>query len=370
MAEVPAAAWDAMVGDHEPFARHAFLHALETSGSVGAGTGWRPCHLLVVDGELPVAAMPLYEKHDSFGEFVFDWSWAEASERAGLAYYPKLVCAIPFTPATGARVLVAPGADASAVTSRVARALAERAAAGAYSGVHVLFCGQREQAAWQRQGYAARDGFQFHWQRDGAWRSFDDFLASLRSPSRKQIRKERARAAGHGLRLSMRAGASLGAEDCRALYALYRQTVWEKGAQSYLTAEFFQALRGPLASLVQVAVAQSERGIEAMALFFCAGEHLYGRYWGARVPLDSLHFELCYYLPIEWAIAHGVSRFEAGAQGEHKLKRGLLPSRCYSAHRLCHAGLHAAVEQFVERERAAVDATMEAYAAQGPYVRG
>lgn len=363
-------AWDSLVGADEPFLRHAFLRALESSGSVGQGTGWLPMHLLVYDDDRQlVAAMPCYEKHDSYGEFIFDWGWADAALRAGLAYYPKLVAAVPFTPASGERVLCRSGQAKSALLPFIRQAMESKIQSEGYSGLHVLFCTDDERALLCQDAFCGRTSFQFHWSREPQWQSFDDFLTSLRAPSRKQVRKERARAASHGLRLSMRPGDSFSASECDMLYALYRQTVWEKGAQAYLTPAFFQEIRHSLAPLCQVAIAEGDEGIIAMALFFTAGRNLFGRYWGARAALDSLHFELCYYLPIEWALGHGIERFEAGAQGEHKLKRGLLPAPCFSAHRLAHPALHRAVAQFVRAEDEHVHATMQAYAAHTPYAR-
>lgn len=367
--DIPAAAWDALVGADEPFARHAFLHALEASGSVGPGSGWHARHVLVRDGAALVAALPCYEKHDSFGEFIFDWGWADAALRAGLPYYPKLVAAIPFTPASGRRLLVAPGRTAREMVPVMADHLDTAMATHGYSSVHVLFCTADEQALWAQWGYSARQSFQFHWQRAPHWHGFDDFLADLRAPSRKQVRKERARARSHGLTLRMRAADSLSSADVAALFALYRQTVFEKGAHAYLTPAFFAQLCGPLASMTQVATAEHNGQIVAMALYFQAGTSLFGRYWGAAQSWDALHFELCYYLPIEWALAHGITRFEAGAQGEHKLKRGLLPNACFSAHRLVHSGLHDAVARFVAHEARSVQSCMAAYAAHTPFSR-
>ena len=369
IAEIEPEAWDALVADDEPFARHAFLASLEASGSVGAGTGWLPCHLVAYAGDTLCAALLLYQKDDSFGEFIFDWAWAQASAQAGIPYYPKLVSAIPFTPASGPRLLTRAPHTPEQVMAPLCHALEALQRQRRASGVHILFCSQQEQEQWQGHGFASRLSQQFHWRRAPHWTSFDDYLADLRTASRKQVRKERERARGHGLALSMEAASSLSQTDLQAVYRLYRQTVWEKGAQAYLTAPFFEALAGPLGQLSHLALARRDGAICAMALFFHRGSSLFGRYWGALEQWDALHFELCYYLPMQWAIERGIDRFEAGAQGEHKLKRGFLPSHCFSAHALAHPGLAQAVRQFVAQEASHVNAQMQMYAAHKPYKR-
>ena len=371
MADIDAAAWDALTLPHEPFSRHAYLHALEASGSVGeAQTGWQPCHLLLLDDRgAPCAAMPLYLKTDSYGEYIFDWSWARAAHDLNLPYYPKLVGAIPFTPATGRRILRRPGTPLSAVLPPLlqgARAVQRQTGA---SGIHLLFCQPEEADALAQAGFISRRSFQFHWQRAPGWHTFEDFLADMRASCRKQVRKERARAQGHGLTLSMRPIQDVSEKDVDAMYLFYRQTVWEKGAIAYLSRAFFAQLRAQGDDRVLLAMAHDGDAAVAGALFFRAGAHLYGRYWGARDHYDALHFELCYYLPIQWCLQHGLHRFEAGAQGEHKLKRGFLPSACHSAHHLAHEGLHRAVAHFCAQEAEALGQHMGALMPHGPFHR-
>ena len=371
ISDIHAATWDALTLDHEPFTRHAYLHALEASGSVGeAHTGWQPCHVALWDGTgALVAAMPLYLKTDSYGEYIFDWSWARAAHAMHLAYYPKLVGAVPFTPATGRRILRRPQTPLASILPPLmqgVRALQQQMGA---SGVHLLFCLADEADALTDTGFVSRRSFQFHWQRAASWHTFEDFLADMRASCRKQVRKERARAQSHGLRLSMRPIQEVPGPDIDAMYLFYRQTVWEKGAIAYLTRAFFTGLPKLGDDRVWLAMAHDGDTAVAGALFFRAGDHLYGRYWGARSHWDALHFELCYYAPIDWCLAHGMQRFEAGAQGEHKLKRGFLPTACHSAHQLEHEGLHRAVAQFCAQEAEVLGEHMSALMPHGPFHR-
>jgi predicted N-acyltransferase len=346
--EVPAAEWDALAGDDNPFVEHAFLHALEASGSVGAGeadTGWTPLHLTLRDDRGALrGAMPLYLKTDSYGEYIFDWGWADAAMRAGLAYYPKLVCAVPFTPATGPRLLVSDDAGRDRVASALlsgARTLEQRLGC---SSTHLLFCTEGEQRLAEEQGFLTRLTCQFHWDNDG-YESFDDFLSTFRSSARKAVRRERRRARESGLQIELKAGHELTDDEWDAMYAFYRDTTSRKWGQAYLNRRFFELARERLPDRVLVSLAKDGDRPVAGALCFRKGAHVYGRYWGCLESYDMLHFELCYYLPIERCIAEGWRRFEAGAQGVHKLKRGLMPRPIYSAHHIDHAGLRRAVSR-------------------------
>lgn len=372
LARVPAAAWDALVGDEDPFCEHAFLHGLALSGSVGGSSGWTPRHLLAFRrGEL-VGAVPLYRKDHSYGEFVCDFAWANASLRAGLPYYPKLVAAVPFTPVAGRRLLVRPGAGADGIAIELARALPELARSSGASGAHVLFCSQAELPALEAAGLVPRLGFQFHWanRAPASYRDFADYLGAMKARHRKQIRNERARAAAHGLTFVTRAGAELSPPEWRALESFYRGNVDRHNATAYLTPAFFAYLRERLAHRVVATLALRRDAPVAGALAFEKGGALYGRYWGAREPLDALHFELCYHRLIERAIARGHRRFEAGAQGEHKLKRGLVPVATFSAHFLCDPELAAAVRRFLAGETESVRAAMAAYGEEAPFRAG
>ena len=362
--------WDALVNPDDPFTEHAFLAGMETSGSVGPQTGWLPRPVILRDAGRIVGAVPAYVKGDSYGEFVFDWAWAEASLRAGIAYYPKLVAAVPYTPVTGQRLLMAKDREPGPLVEGLCRALAVAAQDCGASGVHVLFCDQSTQASLTAQHYTPRQSFQFQWHRLPTWETFDDFATSLRAPARKNMRRERRRAQAHGLHITMRHGCELSATDWEALHVFYRQTIAQKGSYPYLTPQFFVYMRDHLPHRVVAALAYDGSVPVAGALFFRRGKALYGRYWGAVRHYDCLHFELCYYLPIAWALQNGIVRFEAGAQGEHKLQRGLLPTPCYSAHALRHPGLREAVDDFLKREGEAVAQQMIAHGEHTPFDRG
>lgn len=375
IAAVPADQWDALAGDDNPFVEHAFLRALEDSGSVGApgedaeaNTGWIPLHLtLRDDGGALRGAMPLYLKTDSYGEYIFDWGWADAAMRAGLSYYPKLVCAIPFTPATGPRLLAR--ADERDVVAPAllagARDLAKRLGC---SSTHLLFCSRDEQRLAEARGYLPRLTCQFHWQNDG-YESFDDFLSTFRSSARKAVRRERRRARESGLRIELKAGHELDDREWDAIYAFYRDTTSRKWGQAYLNRRFFELARERFADRALVSLASDGDQPVAGALCFRKGAHVYGRYWGCLDSYDMLHFELCYYLPIERCIAEGWRRFEAGAQGVHKLKRGLLPTPIYSAHQIEHPGLRRAVSRHLMVEEHSQQHEMRLLAEHSPFRR-
>ena len=348
LADVPAADWDALCAANDPFTEHGFLRLLEESGSVGTErSGWLPRHLLARrEGKL-VAALPMYLKNNSYGEFIFDFRWAQAAVGAGIPYYPKLVCAVPFTPAGGRRLLMR-DEDRDALLPVLAAAAQEVARRERASSLHVLFCSDDESTRLQQLGLHARHSTQYHFENRSGLDSFEAFMAELRSPSRKQVRKERERARSHGLTLTMRAFRELSPRDVAAMWTFYRATVSAHGGQRYLERAFFERLGdNPHA---YAAMAHAGEQAVAGALFFYKGQSLYGRYWGATHEVPMLHFELCYYLPLEWGLARGLARFEAGAQGEHKIKRGFLPNTCHSAHWAAHPGLDRAIAEFVREE--------------------
>jgi predicted N-acyltransferase len=364
-------AWDALTGDDDPFVEHAFLRTLETSGSVGGDTGWDPLHVTVWDGTALVAALPLYVKAHSYGEFIFDFAWANASMRAGLPYYPKLVSMTPFTPATGRRVLRAPGrAPGPLVAALLAgvRAAAEESHA---SSAHLLFVPEDERALFaEHPDFLERLTCQYHWHAAGD-RSFDDYLGRFRAEVRKQVRKERRGIGERGLTVRVVPGLELADAEWDALDAFYRDTCDRKGSEAYLAPPFFRQLRGTRAAgRVVAALAYEGETLVAGTLNLEKGRHLYGRYWGCLAQYDALHFELCYYQLIERAIARGCVRFEAGAQGEHKIKRGLVPSPVYSLHWLAEPLLARAVRDFLPREAVAMRREMALLDAQSPFHRG
>ena len=372
ISEVAEGAWDALVGNDDPFVEHAFLAALESSGSVGRGTGWDPTHLLAYEGDSLVGALPLYAKGDSWGEFIFDFQWARAAQSAGIRYYPKLVAMVPYTPATGRRFL-ARDEDLARVVPFLLEGAIELATAHRCSSVHLLYLNETERTIVADTGhFAARTSLQFHWENEG-YADFDAYLASFRAPSRKQVRKERRTVAESGARVRVIEGPDLGDKEWRALEVFYRMNVARHGSAAYLTPGFFAALRTnkKLASRVVACIAfdASDEPIGG-SLNFEKGKRLYGRYWGTTSDQEMLHFECCYYQLIERAITRGLSHFEAGAQGHHKLKRGLLPAPIHSAHWIADTRLRAGIEAYLPEEAQAVRHEMAMMAAEGPFKRG
>lgn len=366
---VPAHEWDALTGDDDPFLEHAFLHALEASGSVGEDTGCVPRLVLARDGGRLRGAVPLYLKTNSYGEFIFDWAWADAARRGRIRYYPKLVAAIPFTPATGHRLLVARDADAALVTRELLRGVDEVATGEGASSVHFLFCTEEEKQTLAQARYLPRLSMQFHWQnrRDRPFESFDDYLSIFRSRNRKQVRKERLAAAAHGLTFRTATGEELDDADWAALHRFYSANVARHHGIEYLQSTFFDIAKQTLRHRLVATLAYRGGTPVAGTVNFEKGRHLYGRYWGCLEEFEMLHFELCYYRLIERAIERRYTRFEAGAQGEHKLKRGLLPAFTHSAHWIRHPQLGAAIADFVTAEAVGVTEHAAMYASHSPF---
>jgi uncharacterized protein len=366
IAEVPVADWDACAGSN-PFVGHAFLNALEESGSVSAETGWLPQHLVLPDpkGGL-LGCAPLYLKNHSYGEYVFDWNWADAYERAGGRYYPKLQCSVPFTPATGPRLLVNPNAERSEVEAGLVAAMLELTQRHKASSLHITFPPKEQYETLGSFGLLQRLGVQYHWQNRG-YDSFDDFLADLTSRKRKAIRKERRKVAESGIRLRPLCGAEIEPRHWDAFFEFYLATADRKWGQPYLTREFFHLLGAKLAERVVLVMADFEGELVAGALNLKSDDTLFGRNWGALGRFDFLHFEACYYQAIDYAIAHGLQRVEAGAQGEHKIQRGYLPMPIYSAHWIEDSGFRDAVAHFLEREREAMEYEIAALGEQSPF---
>jgi uncharacterized protein len=369
MVDVPAEAWNALVDDDDPFLEHAFLAALERSGSVGEGTGWEPRILVARQAGQVVGAVPLYLRQDSMGEFIWDFAWAYGARNAGIRYYPKLVAAVPFTPATGQRLLVHRNANRALVVGALVAAMRSEADACRASSIHVLFCRPDEARELVSAGFLSRASFQYHWSnpRTTPYHDFGDFLGTFRSRSRKQIRHERTLVGDYGLRIEVVPGTGLDDRAWAALDRHYRSTVDQYGNVASLTPAFFDEIRKHHANRLLAVLAY--RGNEPIAATtnFIRGGRLFGRYWGADAHLPMLHFELCFYRLIEHAIATGVRTFEGGAGGDHKLKRGLLPERTYSAHWIRHPGLAQAVAQYVRYEGEDVDAQMRACMEASPY---
>jgi uncharacterized protein len=368
--DLPAVAWDECAGTDNPFTSHAFLAALEDSGSVCGKTGWLPRHLAVLDGGgRLLATMPLYLKSHSYGEYVFDWGWAEAYERAGGRYYPKLQAAVPFTPVTGRRLLVrqnAPKATIRALTAAAVR-LAERLGV---SSLHVTFPTESEIEALRSCGFLVRLGYQFHWENRG-YSSFDDFLGDLASRKRKAIRKERESVAASGIVVRSLNGSEIEERHWDAFWRFYLDTAGRKWGHPYLNRAFFRRLGETMADRVLLVMAETQGGEPVGgALNLLGRDTIYGRYWGSTEAWRFLHFEACYYRAIDYAIEHGLARVEAGAQGEHKVQRGYLPQPTWSAHWIASSELRRAVQRFLAAEGPSVEATIRALCADSPFRHG
>ncbi|MCG4453881.1 MULTISPECIES: GNAT family N-acetyltransferase [unclassified Pseudomonas] len=364
--ELDASSWDALRIDQQPFLSHAFLSALEDSGSVGGRSGWQAAHRLLQDGQGRVlAAMPAYVKSHSYGEYVFDHGWADACHRAGIDYYPKLLGAIPFSPVSGQRLLGDPLA-AGQLLDELSASLAQQG----LSSLHINFTSPADDALLQgRDGWLQRLGCQYHWHNRG-YRDFQDFLDALSSRKRKQMRKEREQVAGQGIEFDWREGHQLSEAEWDFVYQCYANTYRVRGQMPYLTRTFFSLLAERMPQMIRVVLACQGGRPVAMAFSLIGGDSLYGRYWGCLAEFDRLHFETCFYQGMEYAIAQGLQRFDAGAQGEHKLIRGFEPVITHSWHYLCHPGLRAAVADFLEQERVGVQGYAEDARGLLPYRQG
>jgi predicted N-acyltransferase len=364
--EIPADQWDACAGDINPTVSHVFLNALEESGSATARTGWAPQHLTFADsGGRLIGAVPMYLKSHSYGEYVFDWGWADAYERSGGRYYPKLLCAVPFTPVPGPRLLVAPHAPA-ATRSHLVAGMVELARQRKLSSLHINFPEREDFEAFGEAGFLARIGQQFHWSNNG-YRDFDDYLAALNSRKRKAVKKERREALAGGIEIDLLTGSDLTEKAWDAFYKLYLGTTDRKWGSSYLNRKFFSMLGERMPDNVVLFMARRGRDYIAGAFNILGRETIYGRNWGAHREYRFLHFECCYYRAIEFAIDRGLKRVEAGAQGPHKLQRGYLPVPTYSAHWLPDPGFRRAVAAFLDRERDMVEQKIEHLAEYSPF---
>ena len=370
LAELPAVEWDALDAAGNPFLSHAFLEALEAWACVGGDTGWTPRHLVLRDssGRL-VAAVPRYQKAHSWGEFVFDWNWAQSYARAGLEYYPKQLAAVPFTPVTGPRLLVRPGPEAAALRGTLAELLREDTVRDGVSGAHVNFTTEDDQSALEAAGFLRRHDCRFLWRNRG-YRDFEDFLDGFRSDKRKKLRRERRRVLEAGITLRSLQGEHIEPGLWRTVFAFSERTFLRHGNGHYLNADFFADVSRRLPGVVVVKLAERAGVPVAAAIFMQGGGTLYGRYWGSAGHEDCLHFEACYYQGIEHCIAHGLDEFDPGTQGEHKLARGFEPTLTHSAHWVAHPGFMSALTRHLERERTAVAEYAAAAAAHLPFQRG
>ena len=353
--------WDALA-EGNPTLAHAFLDSLHRTGCASADSGWAPRYLSLWDGPRLAGAVPLYAKSHSYGEYVFDWAWADAYERHGLDYYPKLLAGVPFTPATGARLL----ADSDAVRARLARALLETARASDVSSLHVLFPREADAEALRSLGMLERTGVQFHW-RNAGYGTFEDFLGALSRDKRKKIRQERRRVAETGVALERLTGFEATAADWDFFTRCYRHTYREHRSTPYLTREFFGMLAERMPGNVLLVLARREGKPIAAALDLFGGGALYGRYWGSLEHVPGLHFEACYYQAIEFCIERGIGLFEGGAQGEHKHARGFLPEATRSFHWLAHPAFNRAVDEFLGKEGTHIAAYVDELNERSPF---
>jgi predicted N-acyltransferase len=366
---IGAEAWDACAGADNPFLSYAFLHALEASGSATADTGWRPQHLVAEDcsGRI-VGVVPMYLKSHSYGEYVFDHGWADAYRRAGGRYYPKLQVAVPFTPVTGPRLLTADRPDRAALRAGLIEALETVAERSRLSSLHVTFCTGEEAEAFAAGGFLIRSGFQYHWENRG-YRSFDDFLAALNHGKRKSIRRERRDVAAQGVEVVALSGDDLRPEHWDKFFEFYHATSDRKWGSPYLTRDFFARLHATMADKVVLMMARKDGNWVAGALNLLGRDVLYGRNWGSYGDFRFLHFEACYYRAIDVAIERGLTRVEAGAQGEHKVQRGYLPRPTWSAHWIRDPGFRDAVARFLQQETAIIRHEMAALQEHSPFKR-
>jgi predicted N-acyltransferase len=348
--------WESLRGNDYPFLRHDFLLGLEESHCTSAATGWAPAHLRLHEGDRTLAVLPAYLKDHSYGEYVFDWAWADAWRRMGLSYYPKLVTAIPFTPATGPRLLHDPTLDPAHLWALLAEQMPALSRQLEFSSWHVLFPEEAATQALESAGLHTRHQVQFHWHNRG-YADFDDFLDGFASRKRKALRRERRRVQEQGLTLSMRDGGSLSAADWETFHHFYQMTYAKRsGHGGYLTREFFTEIAPRLGSQVLLALAEDAGEAVAGALYFRDSTTLYGRYWGCLREYDCLHFEACYYQGIDYCIRNGLQRFDPGAQGEHKIQRGFEPTTTRSCHWIAQPELNSAVARYTREEQAQVAA--------------
>jgi predicted N-acyltransferase len=363
-----AADWNALDLGGRPFLRHEFLAAAERSGSAAPATGWTPRHVVVESGGTLLGAMPLYLKSHSWGEFVFDFAWARAYEQHGLDYYPKLVSTAPFTPAAGPKFLVNPAADADLVRKALLDAARELGRETGASTLHALFIDDAEREWLSNQGLMARLDCQFHWH-NRQFGSFEDFLGTFTAEKRKKARRERRRVQEAGIHFVELHGGELAGDLLEAVYALHARTFAERGNPPYFRIDFFSEIASTMPAMLMVKLAMLRDEPVACAVFLRGTDTLYGRYWGATGDFHSLHFEACYYQGIDYCIREGLARFEPGTQGEHKIARGFSPTPVWSMHEVAHPAFRAAVGEYLGRERAHVQAYIDAIRAHVPFRR-
>ncbi len=367
--ELNAREWNALGGEHNPFLRHEFFAALEHTHCIGSDTGWDPCYFAVKDFKGLAAAVPAFRKMHSYGEFVFDFAWAQAYSRLGQRYYPKLTVAVPFTPATGPRLLVRPDLDRPTIAKRLLADIEAYTASHSLSSVHALFLDEPAHAACEAAGWLIRRDCQFHWTNHN-YPDFDAYLDTFTAQKRKKTRRERRRVAEAGIHFQTLLGPELDERTLDYVYAFHRDTFLRHGHEPYLTRAFFSEVARTLGDALMVKIAVHGTTPVAAAIFFWSKQALFGRYWGAAADFNSLHFEACYHQGIEFCIAQGVARFEPGTQGEHKVSRGFEPTITWSAHYILNRRFREAIEDYLVREGASVDAYAEEVQNHVPFKQG
>lgn len=354
--DISPAQWASLGCNGNPFMKREFLLALEECGITTSKSGWQPMHLMLTDSQGLAAFVPLYLKNHSYGEYVFDWSWADAWERYGLAYYPKLVSAVPYTPSQSSRILLRQGISLNTVSERIVQAIRQKADQEGASSWHLLFPTEEENQAIEKTGCLTRLNCQFHWFNRGKWQDFDQFLDSFSAKKRKNVRQERKKIARQHLSLRRVAGADITETELEHFYHCYHITYLQRGRQGYLNKSFFERLLQSMPEQMMLVIAEQTAETQsspvpvAAALFFYDDHTLYGRYWGSKVDADCLHFEACYYQGIEFCLEKGLQHFDPGTQGEHKISRGFIPTMTWSSHWVAEAGFQPALEQFVQDE--------------------
>ena len=370
ISEIPSEAWDRLVPSEFPFASYAFLNALEASGSVGTGTGWEPSYLILNSGDELLGALVLYSKTNSYGEYIFDFAWAEAYARFGLNYYPKFLSGIPFTPATGPKILVARSVDNADECRRVlVTAALELTKRHDFSSIHFNFIEESELSLFEREQLLIRHSFQYHWKNQN-YKNFDEFLSKLKGKRRRDITREREKVAKSGLKIERLTGDALRSGHAEIMYAFYVNTVSKMGGYPYLTQQFFAEVFKTMKENILFVLATDPVTGEpvAGAINFFGSDTLFGRHWGSVDDFKFLHFELCYYQAIDFAIERNLKYFEAGAQGEHKFQRGFSPELTYSAHFISDPQMSDAIGRFIEEEKVQIKSLFEEYEAHSPFL--
>lgn len=368
ISEIDKDNWNDLIGDNNPLIEYEFLKAMEVSKSIGKKSGWLPYYLTLFSGKKLIGAIPLYLKYNSYGEYIFDWSWASAYSQSGLNYYPKFVIAVPFTPASGKRILVHPEVSFEEVASSLVSVLMKMANTLNVSSIHWLFIQKAEMDFLEKKGFMTRYSYQFHWKNNN-YKSFEDFLKEFNSKKRNQIKRERIQA-NTGIEIEILTGEQLKAVHWQAMYSFYINTSSRKWGHNYLNEEFFEYIASHLQEQAVMVLAKRGNKYIAGALNFKKGNHLYGRYWGCLEKHQCLHFEICYYQSIDYAIREGITLFEAGAQGEHKLGRGFLPSYTYSSHWIENKQFSEAIGDFLKREKFSLTNLMNTYQDESPFKNG